>query len=319
MDVCVLGSVNLDHVCRVRRLPAPGETVTAESFERFPGGKGANQAVAAAAWGAATALIGAVGLDEAGDMLMSHLQARRVDVAAVRRLADRPSGQAQIFVSSSGENTIVVVGGANRALTPTHVEAADTTGCRVFLSQLETPLDAIEALFSARAARNGIRILNAAPALADARALLPLADIVVVNESELAFYAGVAEPAEALDGAIASARRLVSREGQTIIVTLGAAGALAVATESYVLAAGCPARVVDTTGAGDCFCGVLAAALAEGCSLAQALAVANQAAAISTEQAGASAPPTLRADALARVSPDAGEPATRSPGFRADR
>jgi ribokinase len=301
MDVCVLGSINLDYVCRVRRLPAPGETVVAETFERFPGGKGANQAVAAAAWGVATALIGAVGRDDAGDMLISHLQTRGVDVAALHRLADSPSGQAQIFVSSTGENTIVVVGGANRALTAGDVEAADTTGCRVFVSQLETPLDAIEALFSGTAARNGIRILNAAPALQDARALLPFADIVVVNESELAFYAGAAGPADAPDGAIASARRLVSRADQTIIVTLGAAGAMAVRADSHIFAAGCQARVADTTGAGDCFCGVLAAALAEGCSLGQALAVANQAAALSTEHPGAAAPPTLRADTEARL------------------
>src|SRR5579859_2161631 len=109
MGVCVLGSINLDNVCRVARLPTPGETLVADSFERFAGGKGANQAVAAAAWGAATALIGAVGRDEAGDRLISHLEGRGVDVSAVARLAEAPTGQAQICVSPVGENMIVVI------------------------------------------------------------------------------------------------------------------------------------------------------------------------------------------------------------------
>src|SRR5579859_1807241 len=163
MGVCVLGSINLDIVCRVARLPAPGETLLAESLERFAGGKGANQAVAAAAWGAPTALIGAVGRDEAGERLLAHLEERGVDVSAVSRLADAPTGQAHICVSPSGENTIVVVGGANRSVTAAHVRAADTGGHGVFLSQLETPLEAIGALFAGAAAR-GVTLLNAAPA-----------------------------------------------------------------------------------------------------------------------------------------------------------
>jgi ribokinase len=295
MGVCVLGSINLDNVCRVARLPGPGETIVAESFERFAGGKGANQAVAAAAWGSPTALIGAVGRDEAGDRLLAHLEDRDVNVSAVTRLADAPTGQAHICVAPSGENTIVVVGGANRAVTAGHVRAADTSGCQVFLSQLETPLETIEALFAGEAARAGVTILNAAPAVAAARVLFPLADVVVVNQGELAVFGRVAEATDAM-GAVASARRLISRTGQTIIVTLGAAGALAVTADSHMVVVGHPAHVLDTTGAGDCFCGVLAAALAEGGSIAQALALANHAAAISTERAGASVARTLRAD-----------------------
>ena len=300
MGVCVLGSINLDNVCRVARLPSPGETLMAESLERFAGGKGANQAVAAAAWGVPTTLIGAVGRDEAGDRLIAHLQDRGVGVAAVARLADTPSGQAQICVSSTGENMIVVVGGANRAVTAGHVAAADTAGSAVFLSQLETPVDAVEALFAGAAAREGITILNAAPAIEAGRALFRLADIVVVNQVELAFYGGAAEPADAHE-ALAPARRLIDRPGQTVVVTLGAAGALAVMAESHSRVAGRPARVLDSTGAGDCFCGVLAAALAEGCPLAEAMALANQAAALSTEQAGAAVAPTLRAAVEARL------------------
>jgi ribokinase len=300
MDVCVLGSINLDNVCRVAHLPAAGETLMAESFGRYAGGKGANQAVAAATWGAGTGLIGAVGRDEAGERLIAHLEDRGVEVSAVARLTDAASGQAQIWVSATGENSIVVVGGANRAVTPAQVEAAGFAGCKVFLSQLETPLDAIEALFASPAARRGITILNAAPAAEAARVLFPLADVIVVNQGELTLFAGDAEPAGAGD-AIVPARRLISREGQTIIVTLGAAGVLAVTAQSQTLVAGCPARVADTTGAGDCFCGVLAATLAEGRSLAEALALANQAAALSTEQPGAAVPRTLRTDVISRL------------------
>ena len=299
MGVCVLGSINLDNVCRVARLPAPGETLVADSFERFAGGKGANQAVAAAAWGAATALIGAVGRDEAGDRLISHLEGRGVDTSAVARLADAPTGQAQICVSPAGENMIVVIGGANRAVTAEYVGAADPAGCTVFLSQLETPLDAVEALFSGPAARAGVKILNAAPAVTDARALFPLVDIVVVNQGELALYANAAAPAGARE-AVPLARRLLCRPDQTVIVTLGAAGVLAVTQDGDIFAEGRSARVVDTTGAGDCFCGVLAAALSEGCSIERAIALANAAAAISTESPGAAAPPTLRSDAERR-------------------
>jgi ribokinase len=305
MGVCVLGSINLDNVCRVARLPAPGETLVAESFERFAGGKGANQAVAAAAWGSPTALIGAVGRDEAGDRLLAHLQDRAVNVSAVTRLDGAPTGQAYICVAPSGENTIVVVGGANRAVTASHVRAADTSGYQVFLSQLETPLETIDALFAGAAAREGVTILNAAPAVGAARVLFPLADVVVMNQGELAFFGSAAEATDAM-GAVAPARRLISRVGQTIIVTLGAAGALAVTADSHTLVVGRPAQVLDTTGAGDCFCGVLAAALAEGSSIPQALALANQAAAVSTEQAGASVARTLRADVEARLRLTAG-------------
>jgi ribokinase len=300
MDVCVLGSINLDNVLRVPRLPVPGETLMAQGFERFAGGKGANQAVAAAAWGAATALIGAVGRDEAGERLIAHLEARGVDVSAVARLANAPSGQAYICVSPAGENTIVVVGGANREVSAAQVAAVDTTEGAVLLCQLETPLEAVEALLSAPTARAGVKILNAAPALDAARRLLPLADIVVVNQSELTLYAGGGTPCDA-DHAVIQARRLITRADQTIIVTLGASGAVAVTADTHLVAAGAAARVVDTTGAGDCFCGVLAAALAEGRALARAITVANQSAALSTEHPGASVPTSLRAEVEARL------------------
>ncbi len=297
MSVCVLGSINLDIVCRVARLPAPGETIAAEGVERLPGGKGANQAVACARWGAATALIGAVGRDEAAEPLLAHLRAAGVDVAGVARIAGQPTGQAHIFVSAAGENMIVVIGGANRAVGAEHVRARNLGRHRVFLSQFETPLSAIEALFASADA--ALKVLNAAPAVAQGEALFPLADILVVNQTELARYASAGDPPASMPDVERAARALISRSNQTVVVTLGAGGAAAVNSTSAILVEGRAARVVDTTGAGDCFCGVLAASLSEGASLEDALGGANAAAALSTERPGAAVSATLRADVTA--------------------
>jgi ribokinase len=296
MSVCVLGSINLDIVCTVAELPAPGETVMALGIERFPGGKGANQAVASARWRARTALVGAVGQDEAAEVLLDHLAGAGVDISAIARLADAPTGHAHICVSAAGENMIVVVGGANRAVAAADIAALDLGRHRVFLAQLETPLAAIEALFASDAGRSGTKILNAAPALDEGKSLFPLADILVVNQAELARYAGAAQSAMSSGDAAIAARRLISRPNQKVVVTLGADGAAAVDANDVRLVQGRPARVVDTTGAGDCFCGILAAALAEGADLAQAMALANAGASLSTERAGAVVAATLRAE-----------------------
>jgi ribokinase len=296
MSVCVLGSINLDIVCTVAELPAPGETVMALGIERFPGGKGANQAVASARWGARTALVGAVGQDEAAEVLLDHLAGAGVDISAIARLADAPTGQAHICVSAAGENTIVVVGGANRAVAAADIAALDLTRHAVFLAQLETPLAAIEAVFASDAGRAGMRILNAAPALDEGQSLFPMANVLVVNQTELARYAGAAQAAVSPRDAAIAARRLISRPNQKVVVTLGADGAAAVDANDVRLVPGRPARVVDTTGAGDCFCGILAAALAEGADLTQAMALANAGASLSTERAGAAVAATLRAE-----------------------
>jgi ribokinase len=287
MGVCVLGSLNLDIVCRVAELPAPGETVIGLGVTRVPGGKGANQAVAAARAGAETRLIGAVGADEAGAFMLAAMAGAGVDTGGVAELADHPTGQAFIWVSDAGENSIVVDGGANAALSADAVAAMTPAGARVFLAQLETPVAAIEALFAGEAARTGTRILNAAPAIEAGRRLLPLTDILVVNETELARYAALAFIPEAADDIAAAALSLVSRPEQAVIVTLGKAGAMAIGRDLRLVVEGRPARVVDTTGAGDCFCGVLAARLAAGDGLATAMGWANVAASLSTERSGA--------------------------------
>jgi ribokinase len=283
MSVCVIGSLNLDIVCRVQDLPAPGETVAGQSVHRLPGGKGGNQAVAAARCGAPTVMVAAVGQDEAADIMSASLTEAGVATDRVVALPDHPTGQAFIWVSAAGENSIVVAGGANHFLRPEH--AGDLGGHKVLLGQLETPVATLAAAFE----RSGgaLRILNAAPALDEGRLLLPLTDILIVNETELARYAGLAAAPEAVEDAAAAARSLITRDDQTVIVTLGKAGALAVNRAGLHRVEGRPAKVVDTTGAGDCFCGVLAARLAEGASLEDAMLWANVAAGLSTETPGA--------------------------------
>ena len=301
MSVCVLGSLNLDIVCRVAALPKPGETVMGRGVERLPGGKGANQAVAAARCGVRTQLLGAVGRDEAGEAILAALRRAGVEAGQVLRLADHPTGQAFIWVSEAGENSIVVAGGANLALTPPMADAEAAAQSRVLLAQLETPVETIEALYGAPASAGRLRLLNAAPAIPEARRLFPLVDMLIVNETELASLAGAGVAADDLDAVAAAARGLMSRPDQTVVVTLGAAGAVAVSPGGRVLVAGRRAKVVDTTGAGDCFCGVLAARLSEDADLETALAWANAAASLSTERPGATPAMPSRAEIAAAL------------------
>jgi ribokinase len=227
-------------------------------------------------------MIGAVGDDEAGRELSAGLAAEGIDIGAVTILPGVQTGQAYIHVSAVGENMIVVAGGANLAIRPAEA-VGPSVG--VFLTQLETPIAAIEALL-ARSPGPAIKLLNAAPAVAGGEKLFPRFDILIVNETELARYAAAAEPT-GLNEVAALARRLVSRPGQSVVVTLGAAGAAGVTAETAFLVPGRTARAVDTTGAGDCFCGVLAAALDQGAELAEAMGLANAAAALSTQTHGA--------------------------------
>lgn len=288
MSVCVLGGVNLDHVAQVAELPRPGETVASRSLAQFPGGKGANQAVAAARLGAPVRLLGAVGQDGAGDFMLDFLARSGVDVGGVRHEAAAPTGQAFITVDDAARNMIVVAAGANALYGAEAASAADLGGAGVILTQFEATLAAIETLFTRPEAAGALKILNTAPALADGAPLLARADMLILNETELASFAGLnAEPADS-EAAIAAARAL-ARPGQTVLATLGAAGAVAVRGDEVFRVAGLRQRAVDTTGAGDCFCGALAAGLDRGLPLPTAMAFANAAAALSVTRAGAAA------------------------------
>ncbi|MBW0151596.1 MAG: ribokinase [Phenylobacterium sp.] len=288
MSVCVLGGVNLDHVARVTVLPRPGETVASRNLAQFPGGKGANQAVAAARLGAQVRLLGAVGLDGAGDFMLDFLTSAGVAVDGVRREAEAATGQAFITVDDAARNMIVVAAGANALFGADAASAADLSATGVILTQFEATLAAIETLFTRPEAAGALKILNTAPALSDGAPLLALADMLILNETELASFAGLgAEPADP-EAAIAAARSL-ARPGQTVLATLGAAGAVAVRGDEVFRVGGLRQQAVDTTGAGDCFCGALAAGLDRGMPLPAAMAFANAAAALSVTRAGAAA------------------------------
>ncbi|MDP1873343.1 ribokinase [Phenylobacterium sp.] len=301
MSVCVLGGVNLDHVARVADLPRPGETVASRSLIQFPGGKGANQAVAAACLGAETRLLGAVGQDSAGDFMLDFLVGAGVNVGGVRREAGAPTGQAFITVDDAARNMIVVAAGANALYGAQAALSADLAGAKVILTQFEATLEAIEAIFRRPDAAGAIKILNTAPALSEGAALLALADLLILNETELASFAGLdAEPADA--SAALAAAQVLARPGQTVLATLGAAGAVAVRGDEAFQVPGLRQRAVDTTGAGDCFCGALAAGLSRGLTLPDAMAFANAAAALSVTRAGAAASMPLAAEVEALMA-----------------
>jgi len=289
--VVVVGSVNADLVVSVRQLPRAGETVTGGTFARHGGGKGANQAVAAARAGARVAWVGAVGADDLGDEALRALEAEGVDVAAARRLDDVATGVAVIVVDEHGENQIAVASGANAALTGEAVTAALTPlliGDGVVLLGHEVPPEAVAAGAAAARAAGWQAILNPAPA----RDLIDGLDGVILtpNADEARRLSGESE----VD---AAARALRARTGAPVLVTMGADGAL---LDGEALAAP-PVDVVDTTGAGDTVNGALAARLAAGESLRDAVTFALAAASLSTRVAGARAGMPRRDDVLAAL------------------
>lgn len=286
--VFAVGSINVDLVCRAPRQPRPGETLFGTEFATHPGGKGANQAVAAARSGAETWMVGRVGADGFGREQRAYLDAQGVRVDLVRESEGIATGVGLIVVSDDGENSIVVVSGANAEvaepdLPPDGFRASDVVCC-----PFEIPLETIAAAL-ARAREAGARtVLNPAPAREADRALLALADVLIVNETELAFFASTPElDASDVDAVFAGIDRLRIDDGQWVVATLGAAGLVARGPTGDVVCAGHRVDAVDTTGAGDTFVGALAARLARGESFDGALAFANRAASICVERPGA--------------------------------
>lgn len=308
MSICVLGSINMDIVLSVPSLPRPGETVSGASVQTHPGGKGANQAIAATRLGTPTVLLGAVGIDRFGETLLDYLGRSDVDISAIARVEETDTGQAYICVAPDGENLIVTVPGANHAVAAEQVVSERLAGHGVYLSQLEVSPDAVAAFLDSEAAKSGRRLLNAAPAHTATAPLLALAEIVIVNETELATYCGVAEPPTSRPEVERMARGLIGEPGQTVVVTLGAEGALAVSADRVEQVAGHRVEAVDATGAGDCFCGALAGALDTGATLADALGFANAAAAISVTRPGAAPSMPIRAEVEAQAARSPGRP-----------
>lgn len=284
--VFIAGSINMDVVATADRHPKVGETVAGREVLYFPGGKGANQAVASSRLGVSTTLIGRLGKDSFGAELRTFLGAQDIDLGSVRE-ADTHSGTAIITVAAS-DNTIVVIPGSNALVSADDVADVPLAKGDVAVSQFEIPLPTIAAFFQRARSAGATTLLNPAPAQKMSGELLALVDILVLNETELGFLAGrELSDSDEVAKIIGVARQLQAREDQTICITLGKRGVLTLAASEEFAVQGRAVKAIDTTGAGDCFVGALASQLAEGVSLRAALAFANAAASISVQRMGA--------------------------------
>ena len=287
-SVIVVGSANLDRVYRVPRIPAPGETLLATAASEHPGGKGNNQVIAVARAGAPVAFLAALGSDAAGNRLVRTLA--DAGVVDLTRRVDAPTGTALITVDDAGENTIVVNAGANALLTDlTAAERAEIESADYLLVQLEIPLDTVLAAARVAHAAGTTVVLNAAPICDLPGELLDLVDLLVVNEHEALILAGASnvDDSPVVAFAMKVADTLLARVA-SVVVTLGSAGAVVAnrdTTPRHLQAHRVTA--VDTTGAGDTFCGALVASLCEGRTLYEATGLAGIAAAISVQREGA--------------------------------
>jgi ribokinase len=266
--ITVIGSINLDLIATVGRLPRPGETVPGDGFSTAPGGKGANQALAARRAGARVKMVGAVGNDAFAGQATALLQEGGVDLSAVRATGDA-TGIAVILVEKAGENVIAIVPGGNGAVSNDDVtRAAIASGDHVVL-QLEIPMETVAASLAAARAAGAVSLLNTAPFRAEAAAFLAQADYVIANETEFDLYA------ETLglngDDRESRIRDFAAKTGRIIVVTLGADGVVAATQDGFHRANGLTITPVDTVGAGDTFCGYFAAGLEAGLDLPTAL------------------------------------------------
>lgn len=269
-DVVVVGSLNLDLVVRTDRHPAPGETVSGSDYQEFPGGKGLNQAVAAARAGGRVAIVGAVGTDPAGDRLREVVRAEGIDDRWLISVAGVATGRASITVDADGENSIVVVPGANAGAT---WPAADSPDATVILGQLEVPMGTVAAAFAHGRSCGSTTILNPSPARPLDPDVLALCSLVVPNEHEIAMLGG--------------ASRLFDSGVETVVTTLGGDGIRVERRGDARSLPSFPVSPIDTTGAGDAFCGNLATQLATGSDLDSALTWASAAGALATTTPGA--------------------------------
>lgn len=285
--VHVAGSINMDVVAKANRYPALGETVPGTQVHFFPGGKGANQAVAAAKLGAVTRLIGRVGRDAFGSELREFLTSQGVDLRQVRETASVHTGTAVITIANAN-NAIVVVPGANGLVDDVDVSGGTYAAGDILVSQFEIPVQTVRAFFSNGRQVGARTILNPAPAIEFDRSLLGLVDVLILNESELSFLSGQKlSENDPVSRFVEAARSLRATERQTVCVTLGARGCVALVEDDVVDVAGRAVTAVDTTGAGDCFVGAIAAQLAAGEALRAAMNYANVAASICVQRMGA--------------------------------
>jgi ribokinase len=286
-DVFVLGSINQDFVLKVERRPNPGETVTNAELSTHNGGKGANQAAAAARLGASVTFLGRVGDDEFGEPLVRALQEKGIDTSLVEQASGESTGAAFITVTPDGENAITVAPGANRSLTPDDAEAAseEIWDARVLVAQMEIPVETVLRAVEVAAKRGTRALINLAPTVEVSPELLERLDALVVNEHEAAFLLG--SEVEGVDGVLSAAPELLSLGPRSAVVTVGEAGAVFAEGESSRHIPAPKVDVVDTTGAGDAFVGALAVKLARDTSLEEAVAYAVRAGAAAVTKQGA--------------------------------
>lgn len=285
-DVVVVASWNADLSSRVARPPARGETLMGHSFEVGPGGKGSNAAVAAARQGARVAVLARIGTDDFGRMALALWTAEGINTQAVEQALNEPSGVAQILTYPDGDNSIVVSPGANAGLGPVQVDAAAPliAACRVVVASFEVPRSATLAAFRLARASGAVTLLNPAPAQPLPAELATLVDVLTPNQTEVCVLAGLPMEADPAD----AARVLLAMGVGAVVVTLGKEGvALVRSGHAPNAVSGWTVPVTDTVGAGDTFTGALAAALARGMALPDALPVANAAAALSVRGRGA--------------------------------
>ncbi|TIM28289.1 MAG: ribokinase [Mesorhizobium sp.] len=282
--IIVVGSINLDLIANVDRLPAPGETVRGSGFSTAPGGKGANQALAAARAGAKVRMVGAVGKDNFANEALALLRDGKIDLSGVGETF-ASTGTALIMVADDGENIIAVVPGANDSVVTGDLSKAFMKKGDVVLLQQEIPLQTVDAALDAARAAGAVTVLNTAPFRAEAAALLGKADYVVANETEFDLYG----EALSLSGRDRPARMrdFAGTTGRTIVVTLGGDGVLAATPADLLMVPALNVTPVDTVGAGDTFCGYFAAGLSSGLPLDQALARAAAAASLACLKPGA--------------------------------
>jgi len=288
-DVVVLGGANTDYLVRGQKLPAPGETVAGDTFQQAPGGKGANQAVAAARLGARVALVARVGADERGEEILARLAAEGVDTKQIVRDPTAPTGVALVQVDAEGQKQIQVAPGANHQLTVLDVISARSVlgAASVLLCQLEVPIKCVMATMRLVKEANAKVVLDAAPPTSLPDEVIGMVDVLRANEGEAEALTGVRVRDRA--SSRQAARRLLERGALAAVLAAGHEGNLLVWREAEVWLPRLPVNSIDTTGAGDAFAAALAVMLAEGRTLAEAGAFANAAAAMATTVLGAQA------------------------------
>ncbi|RQD70288.1 MAG: ribokinase [Tindallia sp. MSAO_Bac2] len=298
MKIAVIGSINMDLVLQVQRLPQKGETLLADHFKKVPGGKGANQAVAAARLGADVTMLGALGTDGFGDELLEGLKKERINTDGILR-TETPSGNAVITVDEQGNNTIVVFSGANFDVTESWVydKLELLQEAEWIMFQLETPMETVEKSIQRLKSQDKKILLNPAPAKDLADTLYPMIDIITPNETELALLSGT-EDIEA------GARILLKKGVRQVVVTLGEKGSLAINKEQIIEGKPYQVKAVDTTAAGDTYNAALLIALMEDKGMKESLDFANAAGALATTRIGAQSSLPTRNEVLELIKKD---------------